>query len=237
VVAPADDLDGQGRPSSGGYEAGADELAGAVPPPNPGPTPPPAPGLAFPSTGLLDTFNRANSNALGASWSASTGFRVNANALNARAGGLATWTAATFGANQEAWFTFTELSPFASEQGLVLKANPAGTAMIKVVYRSLLGQVRISTLDPTNGWQVRATFTGVVLAAGDHLGARAASDGTVTAYKNGTALGATNVASGTSPWPTPQVRGGGRVGVQFTGTQNNDLTDARVDDFGGGTVP
>jgi len=44
-------------------------------------------------------------------------------------------------------------------------------------------------------------------------------------------------SSGTSPWPAAQVQGGGRVGVQFTGTQNNDLNDARVDDFGGGTVP
>lgn len=234
VAAPATDVDGQARPSGAGFEAGADELAGAVPPPPPPPPPPPG-SVAFPSTSLLDTFNRANSANLGTGWSSSAGYRINSGNLNARSGaGLTTWTA-TFGPSQEAYLTFVQVGAAATEQGVVLKANATGTALIQVAYDPVAGRIRISTLDPTSGWQVRATVTGVSFVAGDVLGARAVGDGTVSAFKNGTLLGSTNVTSGTIPWPLPLAQGGGRVGVRFTGTTN--ANDARVDDFGGGSMP
>ncbi len=63
VNAPAFDIDGDARPSAPGFEAGADEIAGGG-----GPV-----VVPFPSTGLLDDFNRGSGSttALGANWSGS----------------------------------------------------------------------------------------------------------------------------------------------------------------------
>jgi len=223
VNAPATDVDDQARPAGGGLDAGADEQGGTVvqPPQQP-------PNSPFPSASFLDTFNRANSTNLGPSWSSSTGYRINANVLNARAGGSTFWAAATFGANQEAYLTLTGISPTATEQGVLLKANAAGTAMIKVAYDAVASSVRISSR-AGGTWTLQATIPGVTLPAGITFGARATVDGTVTAYRNGVVIGSATVAS--------LAASGGRIGVVYTGTQANNQNDARADNFGGGTMP
>jgi hypothetical protein len=227
VNAPAFDIDNQARPQGLGVDSGADEL-----PDGGGGGPPPT---AFPQTGLLDDFNRPNSALLGASWGTpTTGYRVNTNTLQVRTGaGLLPWTVA-YGANQEAYFTFGAVSTNANEQGLALKLNGSAN-MIRVIYNRASGQVRIITLDSTNGPVQRAVFTGVSLASGDQFGARAQDDGTVSVYKNGALIGSTDVTSGPTPWPTALAQGGGQIGLWFNGTTNTDFT--RVDDFSGGTMP
>lgn len=190
---------------------------------------------SFPANAVLDDFNRSNSSSLGSNWSNSLGFGINASTLNARQGGQTNWSATTFGANQEAFFTFVDISPTASEQSLILKAS-GGTSLIKSVYDRANSQVVIKTLDPTNGLVVQNTFAGVSFVSGDQFGAWALSDGTVSVYKNGVLIGSTNVTSGATPWPMTLAQGGGNIGVEFIGTQNNNTNDARVDNFGGGDV-
>ncbi len=235
VLAPAFDYDNDGRPSSGGYEMGADELPGAG---VPGP-------VAFPATPILDTFNRANGG-LGASWAGNTGaFQIFQNQARTTLGlgGSVRWNPASFGANQEAYFTFTRVSAVSLEQALFLKLNgtvpaAAASSAIEVLYNRVAGTVVVRTKVPgTFLWVTRATWP-ASFAAGDQLGARALQDGSVSAYKNGVSLGTVNVTGGANPWPAAYAQGGGRIGVTFIGAFVPILnTDARLDNFGGGTMP
>jgi uncharacterized repeat protein (TIGR01451 family) len=209
------------------------------------------PASAFPATPILDNFNRGGTGnvALGPTWSGSLSQNQNAYRINTFNGnrqvqvrtvggdGLIYWNQATFGANQEAYFTFTDVSTSASEQDLVLKVNGTSTAMIEALYDRAASQVRVEILDPTNGWRIHTTFPGVSFANGDQFGARALQDGTVYVFKNGTSVGSTNVTTGPNPWPTALAQGGGRIGVWFIGTGNNSAQNAHFDDFGGGTLP
>ncbi|NUQ84072.1 MAG: DUF11 domain-containing protein [Anaerolineales bacterium] len=189
----------------------------------------------FPANGVLDDFNRANG-VLGADWGGNVNnqatYRINGNNVQVRGSGNAWWTSATYGANQEAYFTFVQLSTSASEQALLLKFsgnNPAANnaSVIEVTYGS--GAVRVRTKNPgqnLNNAVTRATFP-AAFAAGDQLGAQAFEDGTVVVYKNGSPIGSVNV-SVAGAW----TLGGGRIGVRFNGTTNVNF--ARFDDFGGG---
>jgi hypothetical protein len=235
ISAPAVDFDGQTRPSAGVFDIGADEIPGTTPVP------------AFPTAGVpvLDTFNRADG-ALGANWRGAVNTALfaifNNQARVLSTGGDVWWNAATFGANQEAFFTFTQVSPTAVEQGLLLKFNGTSpnnsrASWIEVAYNATTGSVVVRTRAPRQGVVTRISWS-APFVAGDQLGARAQLDGTVCAYRNGFEIGCTNVKSGTNPWPTPLVEGGGKIGVRFvTGATFTPPLDARFDDFGGGTMP
>ena len=54
-------------------------------------------------------------------------------------------------------------------------------------------------------------------------------------FRNGVAIGGTNVTSGPNPWAASLAGAGGRIGVVFTGPSTTD--PATFDDFGGGTRP
>ena len=216
----------------------------------------------FPTLGVLDTFNRANG-ALGANWSGctSTGiYRIDGNNVQVRSnGGFIYWNASSFGANQEAYMTFSKVVPSATEHDLLLKVrnfpttctNPGGTASaIEVLYdpnaNPVNSRVQVWTLTPSSspspGWRLRATFTGVNFANGDVLGARTYTDGTVIVYKNGTSIGMVNVTLPTGPvagWPTSLASNTGQIGVWFIGGGPGLAVpnDARFDNFGGGTLP
>lgn len=200
--------------------------------------------LAFPSTTELDLFNRANSTNLGPNWTADPVYRIDSNTLRIAngSGNNARWIASTFGPDQEAYFTFTQVSLTAAEQGLLLKINGTSpsannSSWIEAAYNPINSTVVVRTKQSgqnANNATLRATFTGVTFAAGDQLGARTRSDGTILVYRNGVLIGSTNVASGTTPWPAALMEGGGQIGLRFAGTSNSNPT--RVDNFGGGNV-
>lgn len=192
---------------------------------------------AFPSTTVLDNFNRANGG-LGANWGGDGNtqgtYRIDGNNVQVRSTGNTWWTPTSFGANQEAYFTFVQLSTAASEQALLLKfsgSSPTANnaSLIEVTYAS--GNVRVRTKSPgqtITSATTRATFP-ATFAAGDQLGAQAFADGRVVVYKNGSAIGNVNV-SAAGAW----TLGGGQIGVRFNGTTTSNF--ARFDDFGGGNA-
>ena len=208
----------------------------------------------FPSTAVLDNFNR---NGIGNTWSADSVYALNSNSIQVTGTGTMRFSGSNsipsnFGANQEAYFTFLEVSPTATEQGLFLKItgsgnnpNPtdASASYLEVAYDATTSSVRVWTKNAgqslsggaTANATLRATFPGVTFGANDTLGARALSTGQVIAYRNGTEIGRVTIpSSGTGSWAGGS--GGGRLGVRFVAAQNNATNDARFDDFGGGTI-
>jgi glucose/arabinose dehydrogenase len=181
----------------------------------------------FPTTGVLDDFNRSNG-PVGGSWAGTTGgVAIVDSALAIQSGEVTiTWNAALFGSNQEAYVTIAELTAGAPEHNLLLKAQ--GTSwtdgVIEVRYDDRFPRLAVGTYHPIQGWQGGTTFP-VSLAAGDQLGARAWQDGTVEVFKNGARVGSTSVAF----WPFHT--GGGRVGLWLVGAASTVL-----DDFGGGDI-
>jgi hypothetical protein len=232
VTAPTTDYDGQTR-SCGAYpgatacDAGADELGSA-------------PVAAFPRTSVLDGFNRSNAAALGGLWTeVPDATEIDGNAVLVTGTGNAWWAStAKFGANQEAFFTFTQVSSTGTEQGLLLKfsgANPNGAnaTWIEVAYNGA-GGVAVRIKD-SGGIRQRGALISASFATGDQLGARTLADGTVLVYKNGVQIGSRNVTSGANPWSVALASGKGRIGVRFAGTTVGN--PARFDNFGGGTMP
>ncbi len=238
ILAPLVDIDHEVRPSGLGYDIGADEVVGNI--------------LAFPRTGLLDNFNGRPDNLLGPNWDGVSSQDVNAysipgsNVLVRTVGsdGLIYWVPDTFGANQEAYVTLGEQNTTATDQALALKisgldGNAIGgnTALILVTYNLNTSEVQVKTLDPVNGWQIWATFTGITFGSGQQLGARAGQDGLVSVYQSGIIIGSVYVNSGATPWPQANVQGGGKIGLFYSGTGTSGATNTRFDNFGGGDMP
>jgi hypothetical protein len=236
AVAPTTDYDGQARPipcgatgTGSACDIGADELVSGPP------------VAAFPRTVVLDNFNRPDGSALGGVWAENpaAAFDLDGDGVLVTGDGGAWWNASPrFGGNQEAFFTFTQVSSSGTEQGLLLKfsgANPngSGATWIEVAYNGAGGVVVKTKASGTivqRGGVISATF-----APGDQLGARTLTDGSVLIYKNGVRIGSRNVTSGGNPWPSALATGKGRIGVRFVGPTSGD--PARSDDFGGGTMP
>jgi IPT/TIG domain len=155
LAAPTTDIDHDQRPSGGGYDAGADEIGPAA--------------IAFPAAGVLDNFDRANSNSVGTNWRGNlSGFyTILSNQARVVNSGYMWWCgsgagspnsctagASNFGANQEAYFTFAKVVSTASEQDLLLKVNNFSasgggvgttTSLIEVQYDATTSQVLVNT--------------------------------------------------------------------------------------------
>ncbi|HMN26779.1 MAG TPA: IPT/TIG domain-containing protein, partial [Caldilineaceae bacterium] len=203
----------------------------------------------MPSNAVLDTFSRGNTNnGFGNPWNDDTPnspagqavFIVDGNQARVRTGNnvyTSWWGNTNFGANQEAYFTFVQVSnqAGANEQGLLLKftggnnPNANSARWIEVTYDLATTSVRIfaktGNAVPTAPLQ---TFSGVTLGAGDQLGARALADGAIIAYKNGVQIGTASAPALASS--------NGRIGVRFEGTGTAAASEARFDNFGGGTI-
>ena len=183
----------------------------------------------FPTTSMLDNFNRANG-AIGSSWTGQndSSFTISSNQLAINSSGLdsfAAWSPASFGADQEAYVTLTQLSASGLEQGLLLKTAADASAALKVVYVASANVVRVFTFTSAQGWAQRGLDISVTFNNGDQFGARAKSSGDVEVYRNGSLLGTVSVTA----W-TP-YSGGGYIGLWYANTSG-----AIVDDFGGGNV-
>ncbi|MCC6299252.1 MAG: DNRLRE domain-containing protein, partial [Anaerolineales bacterium] len=183
----------------------------------------------FPSTSVLDNFNRANG-AIGNNWTGqnASSFTISSNQLAVNSSGLdsfVVWSPSSFGADQEAYVTLSQISASGAEQGIGLKAASNGTSAIKVVYSASANVVKVMTFTTAQGWVQRGSDIAVTFNNGDQLGARAKANGDVEVYKNGSLLGTVSVTA----WP--HYAGGGYIGLWYS-----NVTGAIVDDFGGGNA-
>lgn len=183
----------------------------------------------FPSTSVLDNFNRANG-AIGANWAGATsGYSIASNQLDASSSADDIyWQGGSFGADQEAYITLTNVDPNGGEQDLLLKSqNPSGwtNGVLEVLYDATNDVVQVWTYSASQNWVQHGSDIPVTFNNGDQFGARAKANGDVEVYKNGTLLGTRNVSS----WQ--YYASGGYIGLWFI-----DAADAVLDDFGGGNV-
>ncbi len=183
----------------------------------------------FPSTAVVDNFNRANG-ALGGQWvGQTTGLTISNNQLTSSSGAAvsAVWNGAVFGADQEVYVTFNAINAAAPEHDLMLKVQ--GTSYtgghIEVRYTAAAGQVQVSTYTGATGWVNRGGPIAVTFGVGDRFGARALANGTIEVYRNGAQIGSTSAGT----WPF--AASGGRLGLTVDG-----ITGSLLDDFGGGDV-
>ncbi len=190
------------------------------------------PASVFPSTGILDNFNRANG-AIGSNWSGNTaGYNISSNKLlvKSRNANLDIyWNNAYFGPNQEVYFTFSSISATATDQDLILKSQSTsgwGYGFIEIWYDAVGNRVQVWTFDQAQSWVQHGADIPVTFVNGDQFGARARADGTVEVYRNGVLLGTRNVAT----WP--HYASGGYLGIWF-----GNAKDVLIDNFGGGNVP
>jgi hypothetical protein len=184
--------------------------------------------VSFPSTGILDNFNRSNG-AIGSFWSGSTtGYSIIGHQLVVGGGQDIYWNMAYQGVDQEAYVTLSTIDPGASEIALMLKSQSnigISPGQIAVVYYPSGNEVQVWTNDTSNGWLQQGTDISATFSNGDQFGVRAWASGLVEVYKNGSLLGARSVAS----WP--YYGDGG-----FIGLFNFNVGSTILDNFGGGTL-
>jgi glucose/arabinose dehydrogenase len=180
----------------------------------------------FPTTGVLDDFNRADG-AIGGAWTGDTGgLSIQSNALVSSGAWASTvWDGGVFGPDQEAFISFDALNAGAPEHDLMLKLQGTSWSAghVEVRYDATNQTVGVNTYDPGQGWVGHGHYSGITFSAGDQLGARAYSDGTVEIYKNGALIGSESVAS----WPYYSL--GGRLGLTL-----DSASSSQLDNFGGG---
>jgi hypothetical protein len=196
----------------------------------------PIPGMTTP---ILDDFNRPNGN-LGNNWlGEKSGYRVRDQQGRVFNGGAIYWrganaSASIYGVNQEAYVTLTRLATDTVEQNLLLKVqgsrtNPNwGNGVILVNYDVTSNSVVVATfLLSTLSWKnydaIPATFQD-----GDQLGARVLATGEVLIFKNNQLIGTITLDAQDQAFFNSR---GGRIGLWYL-----DASNARFDDFGGGTV-
>lgn len=181
----------------------------------------------FPTTGVLDDFDRPDGPVGGAWAGGAAGFAIADSALTpGSTASSEVWDGAVFGPDQEAHLVFVT-PPALGEADLMLKVQGLSWSdgHIEVRYDPDLQQVRVNTYAPGQGWQPRGGPWPLVLGAGDRLGARARANGLVELFENGVRFATTSVGN----WPFASA--GGRLGLTLAGSPG-----ARLDDFGGGSA-
>ena len=183
----------------------------------------------FPSTAVLDNFNRADG-PMGGNWAGThSSFAIvdGQIAETALVWNDAVWAPQVFGPDQEAFYTLTAVNTTSPEHDLELKVqNGSGSnGMIEVRYDAQVNRILLLTYDPSFLWREWLTISPITLLPGDQFGARAYSSGIVEIYVNGARVGAGVVTS----WPFYRL--GGSIGFAM-----NWATYSRLDDFGGGSA-
>jgi PKD repeat protein len=183
----------------------------------------------FPTTDVLDDFNRANG-AIGSDWTGSTsGYTISSNKLRHIGYGDQDiyWKTPTFGTDQEVYVTLDTVDPYGTEMALVLKSQSRYdyySGLIAVVYNQGEEEVQVWTYTSSQNWVARGSVISVTFADGDQFGARATASGQVGVYKNGSLVGERSITG----WP--YYSSGGYIGL--FGYNAGDII---LDDFGGGT--
>lgn len=177
----------------------------------------------FPSTAVLDTFNRANG-ALGSNWASAGSYSIASNQLKPNCTcnvPSPVWSATMFGPDQEAYFTFAN-APQAAEYRINMRMQYAdeGSDHIEVKYD---GDVDIARIASGLGWVVMGPPIAVTFGAGDQFGVRTYGTN-ISVYKNGNLVGTRSFAG----WPYANL--GGYIGLGMI----NANTASRIDNFGGG---
>lgn len=202
----------------------------ASPSPSPTPSPTPVAGT-FPSTTVLDNFNRANGT-LTTPWVGDlSSYQISSNQLLFPSGvndGIV-FRNAQYGANQEAYVKFNSISANADEYNLILKAQSTSTAisndMIEVLYNPRLHIIQVWTRSG-GAWQQRGSNISKTLVAGDVLGGKVISSANqVEIYVNGV-----KISTVTFTWNKMALPG--YIGLW---TIDNTNTNTLMDDFGGGS--
>lgn len=143
------------------------------------------------------------------------------------------WSPTSFGVNQEAFVTLSNVDTAGTEQDLLFKVQ-GGTpnwanGVIEVSYDAATHQVVVWTYRPDRpNWQ-SYTAISVTYQNGDRFGARVLSNGQIQIYRNCILIGTITLDSGDRTFFNSK---GGRIGVWYLGAGN-----AYFDDFGGGTLP
>ena len=194
------------------------------------PTNTPGGSTGYPSTTVLDDFNRANGS-IGASWSQNPSKYSISNYQVSAANESSTdiyWNANSFGPDQEAYITLTQIDPSGHEHDLLLKAQTSGpywNGLIEVLYDANSGVVQVWTYASGQDWVQHGADIPVNFSNGDQFGARATANGLVEVYQNGNLLASRDITI----WP--YYANGGYIGLWFIHSPS-----AIIDDFGGGTV-
>jgi predicted extracellular nuclease len=186
----------------------------------------------FPTTAILDNFNRPNGN-LGSNWKGTTSaYRIVGNQVDVRGNGPIYWKN-SFGVDQEVYVTLTTVASTGWEQDLLLKvqggANPNwGAGVIEVFYDATNNTVLVATFRPdTLAWYEYPAIP-VTLSNGDQFGAQALSNGDVIIYRNGFIIGQVTLNAADQAFFNSK---GGYIGLWFI-----NAAAAFLDDFGGGNI-
>ena len=180
----------------------------------------------FPTTAVLDNFNRPNG-PIGGLWTGDiSGLQIVSGQLQqiSLSNSLVLGTA-PFGPTQEAFVRIARMTPNAPEHNLMLKVQGLtwDAGHIEVRFDGQQNGIIISTYSPNQSWVQRSSLIPATLQDGDQLGARAYPSGLVVVYKNGVQLGSGDC----SGWDFNA--NGGRLGLTITGASSS-----LIDDFGGG---
>ena len=190
--------------------------------------------MAFPTTGVLDTFDRANSGSLGANWNetlvGSWSIASNLAAPDSVAGGaaFAFWSAAAFTDDVEAYAIVSTKPPDGSSGYIFARLQQTGSLAtldgydVHVVAASGTDTFEIQRLD--NAVSTVLTSGSQELTNGNGVGIEII--GTTLRALINTGSGYTQVLSTTSSTYT----GSGNIGIGSTSTTT------RLNDFGGGVV-
>jgi hypothetical protein len=201
--------------------------------------------MAFPTTSVIDDFNRANASDLGSNWTRAFNFGVASNRLTVASNratppanfyGEDAYTAASYGPDSEAYATLISTpaaggdfgvfarytGPNASAQGYRLAITAAGS-----------WQVSAYTGGSTTPRNIGSAASQAV-AAGDSFGMEVTGTGATVTIKlyHKPAAGSWTLLATVTDTHANRITGSGNVGVYSF----NNGSGGALDDFGGGTV-
>jgi hypothetical protein len=207
---------GVARPTDGSCDLGAIEYTG------------------FPANPVLDNFNRSDGK-LGPEWSGErdpASYRILNHQLRVRDGGPLYWSPTSFGADQEAYVTLTNIDDNDREHVLLLKVQGESAnytlGEIEVLYDARSHVARVETLLPGRSTWTKYHDIPVTFEDGNQFGGRVHATGQVDIFRNNVRLATVTLKARDRRFFN---QAGGRIGLWF-----DTAPKAMLDSFGGGSV-